>query len=472
MNPTRLLVAAALLLVFAVASLTEADPDLWGHVRFGADVLRTHELPSIDPYSFTQDRPWINHEWLSELQMGLAWTLGATTGLVVLKGALVLAALVVVWLALRRTDFGIRLIMAALFVLGAGRAFKTLRPQLWSILCFAILCRVLAEPSPRGRRWLPVLFLIWANVHGGWLVGLGVLGVWTIVSLAVRPREAQSWLPACVLCALATLMTPYGWRLWLFLWETVGVTRDITEWQPLWTVPVTAWAPWLAAVGVTVWAFLRQDPDRWGRTAVVLMLGYFSLRVERVLPFFVTSAVLLAAPIVSDSRNHGTSAPRALASFFAIAMAVTGVWVAHSSRQCIPVRGPWIADREAAQSLEAAEGRLVVPFDWGEYAIWHVGPRLRVSMDGRRETVYTDRRIAEHDAILAGTTEGFAILDAWRPEYVWLPRSSERTRQWLETHGYRVDVSTKRSFVAVREEMTSLAGFAVRGQDTGGCFPD
>ena len=52
---------------------TTADTDLWGHVRFGQDLLRTRTLPQVDPSAFTSDRPWINHEWLAELAMGAAF---------------------------------------------------------------------------------------------------------------------------------------------------------------------------------------------------------------------------------------------------------------------------------------------------------------------------------------------------------------------------------------------------------------
>src|SRR5580658_7228316 len=77
------------LLLFALSTLTSADSDLWGHLRFGLDTLHTHVLTAVDPYSCTQDRSWINHEWLSELQMALAYTAAGSAGLALLKGALV-----------------------------------------------------------------------------------------------------------------------------------------------------------------------------------------------------------------------------------------------------------------------------------------------------------------------------------------------------------------------------------------------
>src|ERR1700722_3532633 len=68
---------------------TQADPDLWGHLRFGLDMLASHSIPSIDPYSFTAaGAPWTNHEWLAELSFAVGWKLAGAAGLVLLKVSL------------------------------------------------------------------------------------------------------------------------------------------------------------------------------------------------------------------------------------------------------------------------------------------------------------------------------------------------------------------------------------------------
>jgi len=96
---------------------------------------------------------------------------------------------------------------------------------------------------------------------------------------------------------------------------------------------------------------------------------------------------------------------------------------------------------------------MVTWFDWGEYAIWHLGPQLRVSLDGRRETVYSDAVLKGHDELDAGTREGLAYLQDLQPDYVWLPAMLTSVSEWLAGHGYRIDVQTPRSFVAVRENL-------------------
>jgi hypothetical protein len=119
----------------------------------------------------------------------------------------------------------------------------------------------------------------------------------------------------------------------------------------------------------------------------------------------------------------------------------------------------------------APPGRVVTFFDWGQYAIWHVGPALRVSMDGRRETVYSDVRLEEHAAILDGRPEGLATLAVWRPEYVWLPATSARTRDWLVAQGYRIEHASDRSFVAVRPDLPPIAPAPSAPPSATACFP-
>jgi hypothetical protein len=108
-------------------------------------------------------------------------------------------------------------------------------------------------------------------------------------------------------------------------------------------------------------------------------------------------------------------------------------------------------------------------FDWGEYALWHLGPRLKISMDGRRETIYSDRMLAIHHAIYDNTDEGSVWLTAQRPEYVWLKTKHRGRRDWLATHGYRIDWESDKSWVAVRSDLPRVSG--AKTITSSGCFP-
>lgn len=470
--------AGVFALLLALATVTTADSDLWGHLRFGLDTIETHTLPSVDPYSFTQDLPWINHEWLSELVMGMAWMIGGSAGLAVLKGALVAVALFLVWRALSRVNLGAQFVIFAAVAASTAPVARTLRPQLWTLLCLTLLCRVLVER--RARYWLPPMFALWANMHGGWVVGLGVLAAWTAAETVVSRRLDIGAIAVAVASLLATLLTPYGWRLWAFLASTVRMGRDITEWQPLWNVPPLDVLPWLMAVAAAAWLIWRSPRDLWPRITVVAMLAYASARVVRIVPLFVACAAILLADAMAARWPRPVGRPlmdrspydRLAAAVIAIATLAGAGWVATTSMRCIGVETPRAADSEAMRVLRGAPpGRVVTFFDWGEYAIWHVGPAVRVSMDGRRETVYSDARLEEHAAILDGRPDGLATLAAWRPEYVWLPATSARTRDWLVAQGYRIEHASDRSFVAVRPDLPPIAPAPPAPPSATACFP-
>lgn len=500
----RLPAAGALILVFALSTLTWTDTDLWGHTRFGLDILRDHELPSDDPYSFTQDKPWVNHEWLSELQMGLAYAVAGPTGLALLKGTLTFIALVLMWGALRGVDVAPRIVIFAIAAMSTVPVTRTLRPQAWSLMLLVMLCRILIEDRQRLRWVIPVLLAIWANLHGGWIVGFGILVVWTICDLVTWGRGDSSVSPKAVvavaaLSGLATLATPYGWKLWEFLLETVRMGRDITEWRPLWRQPPPDWVPWIVAVATAAWCLSRPQRYRLHVAGVLAMLAFSSARVMRIAPLFVACATVLLSPWFRDRwpairatvvrMTSPTAGPgrlpaiaptgakegnqRIAAVGLFVAALVAAVFVGSKSLTCVRTEGTWIPDAEAASVLEhAPPGRLVTFFNWGEYALWHFGPRLRVSMDGRRETVYTDTRLIEHDAIVRGTDLAFPTLAGWNAEYVWLPARSSATKAWLLANGYRLEKETPRSFVAVRRDLPVLTGARENSPQRPTCFPD
>src|SRR4029079_8387051 len=81
-----------------------------------------------------------------------------------------------------------------------------------------------------------------------------------------------------------------------------------------------------------------------------------------------------------------------------LAVGVLGIAAGRSNFKCIEVQDTFAPEPEAVLSakLNGLQGRMLTFFDWGEYAIWHLGPEVKVSMDGRRETVYSDDVIARH----------------------------------------------------------------------------
>lgn len=466
----------------AFATVTQADPDLWGHVKFGLDTLTARSLGSVDPYSFTQDRPWLNHEWLSELLMGAAYKLGGIRGLIWLKAALVIGVFLIVWRSLAGAALWVRIAASVWLAVGAAHMNSTVRPQLWSFLGVAIVCRILSADS-KAVAWLPLVFAIWANMHGGWIVGVGVVAAWGAISAVVRREQYVRYLGLPVLCVVATLATPYGLDLWHFIWGTVHLERDILEWRPLTeSVGPQEWLPWAVTVLLGALVNLDRRPIDLPRIAVLLILAIASFRVMRIVSLFIAASLILIGPALARRWPLSRKAPAApplpkrlaaaLAAIPAIAGVVAAVLVARQTTSCISVRGDWAVELPAWEVVRSSGARrLVTHFNWGQYVIWHAGPGMQVSIDGRRETVYTDRHLSLHREVERGSEAGQRALLEWQPDVVWLPKTSG-VKAWLMERGYRLLYDSPWSYVLAAPNLAEAGPiFEHRPEFPQRCFP-
>lgn len=435
------LAAAGAAALFVVIGMTRADVDLWGHVRFGLDILNSGRIVRVDSYAFTSDPAWTNHEWLAEVIFAVAWRAADSVGLIAVKLACVLGVLSLVRLTLKDAGAGGhgQVMLLGLTLVGVLARVNQVRPQIFSALLFAAFMVIFAR-ADRGRRgglvWTVPLLALWANLHGGWIVGLATLGLWALGD--AWSRRASGWRALFVLgypaaAALATMANPYGVGLWSFLFETVGFGRDaIAEWGPAWREPLVLLL-WIMFGSLTVGAFVRgARPRNPAALAIPIAWGLAALRVSRLDAFFALSVIGLLGPYLVSLVDAKQTAPRAplpilirVATVFAVVGLMVAVPAARRALTCVDLYAPWWPEPElvAFARNQQLSGRVVTFFRWGEYGIWHLPPSLKVSMDGRRETVYSDATIDGHLRLYEGGHEGVEYLSALSTDYVWLPRS-------------------------------------------------
>lgn len=349
-------------------------------------------------------------------------------GLLLLKFAvgLVIVGLLYSRLRQERLDAlraGILIIPVALLM---TPGLVTVRPQLFTFLFLTLLLLLLdlSETRAPGVIWLaPVVLGMWVNFHGGVLAGLGILGIWTagrwIAAIAARDpaerrlRRRPTWHAsgALSLSAAALLVNPYGWELPAFLLRTGTVPRpDISEWVP---TPIFSGRGivYLALLGASLAALhWSRAPKRMPHLLVWVALAILPLSAVRHLQLFAIGVPVLLAPhfasaltrLPAGSVGAAPSAGRLRGVAIGVCFALGGILVAGAlpRLRCVeidagrtipfPVRAvEWLDD-------SGVEGNLATYFDWGEFAIWHLAPEIRVSMDGRRETVYPDSIYEEY----------------------------------------------------------------------------
>src|SRR5690242_14647542 len=178
---------ALLLVIIAVADAGRfADPDLWGHIYFGAHVIRTGHFMMRDQFSFTAfGAPWLDHERLAEVALAFSYLAGGIVGLKLFKFALTAATFVLLSFAQAETGAP-PLIQAAVLMsiaIGLGPEIQ-FRPQMFTFATFAALLLILTRFTyDRTRHLWPIipLMMIWGNLHGGYVAGLVVIAVFGLV---------------------------------------------------------------------------------------------------------------------------------------------------------------------------------------------------------------------------------------------------------------------------------------------------
>jgi hypothetical protein len=448
----------ALVLGFALLAFSPmiADPDLWGHVRFGQDLLRTGNIIRPDVYSYlTGGQPWINHEWLTEAIYAVLYDALGAPGLIALNVVLGLLMVgVIYWHLLRRNvgPAGAGCIVA-FFALLLRPGVLNVRPQVFTYLLFLAILLIIdmAQRGATGWLWaVPAIIALWTNLHGGVLAGLGVFLLWGASHLAtaawrgrrlgVLIERPQLIVVVCMIAScLALLLNPYGIDLVTFLLRTATVPRpEITEWKPA-TLATTWGQLYFAGLGLLLsgLVFSRRE-RRPALVVVVVCTAILPLLSIRHTPLFAVAAPTLAGEHLADAAARllswgpfarlATTGARFLARgedsgrnqwvrLVAVIAALVMAGVAVSRLDRIQVDPP-VADfpARAVAMLKAsgARGNMATEFNWGEYVLWHLGPAIQVSIDGRRETTYSDAIYRENLDFMLGRGRWDKLIQ--RPE--------------------------------------------------------
>jgi len=421
------LLHAGILLTLALAcagclAIDLVDPDLWGHIRYAEDWLATGELPRTASHTFSApDHPWINHEILAELAIAKGYRHLGINGLLAAKCLLGMAIVGLMVSVARRQGVSLLLTWALMLLVCANlHPFFVLRPQLMSFGLFGLVLWLLERgfrnwQISRSIDWkflwsLPIVFALWANTHGAFVLGLAVVGALLGGRIVEKIVEQQASLRECLLLALtvcgciaATLLNPYGIGLHHWLIQSLSRPRpEITEWLSPSTENVVFW-PWVALLVVAVLSILMAQRRRdWVKFGILMLVAWQSaLHMRHIaflallcgfwLPEYVNSAVtrLRLERLSSLASSRYTTIARRAAIVTLLAVACLLSFRIDRQFHGLPVsRNTYPLDAVQFMADRGLQGRLVVSFNWAQYSVAALAPDVQVAFDGRFRTCY------------------------------------------------------------------------------------
>jgi hypothetical protein len=460
-SPLALLVIGLGGILFSITLASGAqDPDYFWHVTTGELIVSTGMVPTTDPYSFTwAGQAWTLHEWLSEVVIyGLLQTVGeaGTRALFALIPVAILAILG--WSLARRGVSVAAFALAAAPVAFVLVPYVTVRPQAISWLMLAALMAFLMELSGRRRWWAMLIvpyFALWANLHGLWVVGLGVVAAYALFTMVGRTpmAAARGWVLAGALGAVAaTALTPAGPAGMLYPLRYVNAgdwgLANIREWQsPDFHDPI-----YLGFLVLIVAVMLNAGRATRGWLVLVssvgIVMGLVSARNVPLAALFALPTLAfgvedrLAAwwPATGKPKRPAIALVRRLMeAALAVIVVITALVLTRPTAPGLmpdPSRYPVAAmDRLLAINPSA---RIFAEYGWGGYVIsrsYEEGGRVFV--DGRND-MYDDTILETYSAIRAAEGDWQTELDGWDVGAVLLPSDAPLVRGPLEAAGWCV----------------------------------
>jgi hypothetical protein len=402
------------------------DPDIWWHLRTGEWVVQNGRVTDTDPFSmYGHDKPWVAYSWLFEVLIYRLYQAFGLTGILAYRVALSAALLIAIHrLVLRREP---RVVPASFLTALAFASVVPLlseRPWLFTLLLTVVTLEVvlrMRDGSATRAVWLlPMAFVLWANVHIQFIYGLAVLGLACLAPLgdsllgrplsgtaADTPGTRQWWrlVGLTAVCTLATLVNPYGARLYYVVYEYASQTVPFSVINELLAPDFRVHLEWgfLALAGIGVFALGRRAKPSLFDVLLMAGMAFLAFRARRDMGYL---AVASLAVITTGPRPAAEAAERfALTpARIAVTAAAVGLFMVltcwyqglseSSMKEAVAREYPVAACDFIRRANPPYPGPLFNDFNWGGYLIWDLRD-YPVSMDGRTN-LHGDERLALH----------------------------------------------------------------------------
>jgi hypothetical protein len=450
---------AVLLIVF----VQPLDGDTWWHLRTGEETFEQKKPLSIDIYSYTRfGEPYISHSWLTDLFLYLIYKGFGFPGLSIWIGVLAIIALFLVYIQMEGPGiFRITLVLIAAILL---LPFLKARPQMISIAFLLGISWILGAFYKDKRDylfWLIPIFILWSNLHGGFIIGIIYLILFIItdylegftrggrVSVLIRGKRKRLQI-VFLLCLVAVMIHPMGFTVWSTLINTMNSSTDsnmIIEWaSPDFHDPSQQVYLWWLLVILVILSLSKRRP----KIIEVLSLVMFTAMGfiwRRHLSFLIVFGVIIVSKplwkiISSGSIKLKTRVGARFSSLVSLLLElldsptpsilrltfllITAVVFTSSLVKLYIITTPKHIESVEQQLFPYAaktwieqnhlEGNMLNSYNWGGYFDWYLRD-YPVFIDSRAD-LFGDEIIGQWLDVMNARGDWRAIIDHWKVNFI------------------------------------------------------
>jgi hypothetical protein len=441
-------VLAGVLLPFAVLNARSRfnDPDLWWHLKMGQVILKTHAIPSTDIFSYTaRNQAIVPQEWLSEISIYSSYLWNGYSGLMlwlcVFTAALLCLAYVLCSLYSGNPKVAFPGALGIWFF--SGIVF-TIRPQLIAYGLLALELILIQLGRTRNPRWfllIPLVFVVWINCHGSFVLGLVVAGVYLFSSFfrfELGSLEAQPWnartrnmfLLAMVLSVPALFVNPAGLHQILypfdaFINQSQGLA-NVEEWAPLKMNTPSGIALLAVLLCCLLLPLLRKSVLYWDELLLLGLGTWLAVSHIRMLVLFGMLAVpVLVRQLAGSWDGYNPEQDRIWPNAVFLAVSLIVAYLAFPNKSNLEAQVGEQSPVKAVEFLETNRpvGPMLNDYAYGGYLIW-AAPQYPVMIDGRTDLYIWSGFLGEYGSWATLQSDPRVLLDKYKVGFCFLNRNA------------------------------------------------
>jgi hypothetical protein len=400
--------------------------DMWGHLAYGRLIWATGALPATEPFMpLAQDVPLVDSAWLAQVAGFLAFSQGGPSAIQFLHALAIAICCGILTRGIYRRTRSVLWTVAGLGLFEALNwfQFRIVRPQMAGMVCCAVLLATLNSRRWRGAYWIavPATLAVWANLHGSFVIGLGLLvcaclgravDVWRRtgrLAAAIRDRRTRRLCWLTLLSAVAALVNPYGPRLYaeVLAFALNPNLGNLIEWKSLGLQSVQGEIATGIALGLVVAYGLSPRRVSAGEALAVVGLGAAGFWSARMMIWW----SLVAAPAFAiqaqsawrrfrPMRNlPGRASTSPIWAITSAGLAIAFILATPFGTQLLSGRPPDFEQSVSPQTPVAVTawlrehppaGQLFNIYEWGDYLVWDGPPKIPVFVTSHAHLVPCD----------------------------------------------------------------------------------
>ncbi len=432
----------------------ETDPDIWGRIKFGNEIVQNHTPYIQEKYSYLIDsKSWIDTEWLSGVIYAVMFNIAHNPGLILFKAGVLFLILLNVYIVFKKfklNNFIVFLLLSILLdVLTIGTF--VIRAHLFTYFFLGLFFHLIIKYRYDNYKYLyfiPWLFPLWVNFHGGFVAAIAFLGLFVgseITRILFFDKESndeilkvnrlKTLINTVVLTFLMCLINPWGLKIFKAIIRFDLLNRsEISEWRPLNLLSVNALL-YFIILFLAIFTFRKtRQKIFFPEFLMFIVLILIPFSAVRHLPLTAIGVLILIAPhLTSAAKNSflnqftGFNNVNKKMSYTLIVSGVFLLLVNLVFRIIFNLNFvyndmPYWNMRLLKESNVKAN--CVNYFDWGAFLIYHLSPNIKVSIDPRRDLAYSNAIYKINLDFMLGTNQWDAILDDYKTDMVLVSKNT------------------------------------------------